>query len=129
MAVYDEFYWTKLAEGELWLQYCMACGKFIFYPRSFCPICMETVLEWRQASGKGQLYSYTTVYVSSLPEFADDVPYAYAIVELDEGVRMPANILNCSLEDLRINLLLKLTTIKKGDKIRPAFQPLSSKRD
>lgn len=125
MAVHDEFYWTKLAEGELWLQYCMACRKFIFYPRSFCPICMETALEWRQASGKGRLYSYTTVYVSSLPEFADDVPYVYAIVELDEGVRMPANIFNYSPEDLRINFPLELVTISKGDKTLPAFQPRS----
>lgn len=125
MAIYDEFYWSKLADGELWLQYCTACRKYIFYPRSFCPICAETVPEWRQASGQARLYSYTTVYVSSLPEFADDVPYVYAIVELDEGVRMPANILNCSPEDLRINLPLELTIIKKGDKSLPAFQPLS----
>lgn len=119
------FYLNKLEDGELWLQYCPDCNAYIFYPRSICPHCLTADWEWRKLSGRGRLYSYTTVYVSSLPEFAGEVPYVYAIVELDEGVRMPANILQCPSENLQINLPLELVIIKKGDKILPAFQPIS----
>lgn len=127
MAAHDEFYRSKLEKGELWLQYCPACQQYIFYPRSFCPGCMGTAWEWRQASGLGCLYSYTTVYVSSLPEFSDMVPYVYAIVELAEGIRMPANILNCPLEVLRINLPLEMIVIKKGDNSILAFQAVQER--
>lgn len=122
---YKAFYWNKLEDGELWLQYCPDCKAYIFYPRSICPHCLAADWEWMQVSGRGSLYSYTTVYVSSLPEFAGEVPYVYAIVELNEGIRMPANILNCPLENLRIDLPLELIIIKRDGRNLPAFQPLS----
>ncbi|MDD2620475.1 MAG: OB-fold domain-containing protein [Syntrophomonadaceae bacterium] len=123
MASYNDFYWSKLEKGELWLQFCPACKEYIFYPRSICPHCLMGDWEWQQLEGKGKIYSYTTICVSSLPEFANDVPYVYAIVELNEGIRIPANILNCPLEQLRVELPLELMIVNKGGKKLPAFQP------
>ncbi len=84
-------FWEAAKKHELRLQKCGACGKFIYYPRDRCPNCFSDNLSWQQVSGRGTLYSYTTVYRASTRSFAD-APYVLAIVELDEGPRMTTNI-------------------------------------
>lgn len=74
-------------------------------------------------SGKGRIYSYTTVHVSSLPDFDNKTPYIYAIVELDEGPRMPTNIYNCSPETVSVDMPVKLDFIERNDKKLPIFVP------
>ncbi|MBI2886510.1 MAG: OB-fold domain-containing protein, partial [Chloroflexi bacterium] len=50
---------------------------------------------------------FTVVRQPQNPTFADDVPYAYAIVQLEEGVRMVANIVDCRVpEDLQVDMPL-----------------------
>ena len=74
------------------LQKCGACSQFIYYPRDRCPNCFSDQLSWQHVSGRGKLYSYTTVYRASTRSFAD-APYVLAIVELDEGPRMTTNMM------------------------------------
>jgi hypothetical protein len=59
------------------------------------------------ASGRGKLYSYTIVRRAMHPAFQEDLPYVYAIVELEEGPRLTANVVNCPLEALRVDMALK----------------------
>ena len=84
-------YWDAAKQHRLQLQHCGGCQSFIYYPRDRCPHCLSDQLEWRPVSGKGKVYSYTTVRRASIRSFADK-PYVLAIVELDEGVRMTTNI-------------------------------------
>ncbi|MHB8383107.1 MAG: Zn-ribbon domain-containing OB-fold protein [Candidatus Binataceae bacterium] len=83
-------FWVAARRHELKLQRCAACGKFIYYPRPRCPYCFGDNLEWRQVSGRGKVYSFTIVRRASHRAFTD--PYVLAIVELEEGPRMTANI-------------------------------------
>jgi len=84
-------YWEGVARGELRIQRCEACGRYVFYPRSICPYCHADRLGWVTASGEGTIYSYTVVHQAFGP-FADQPPFVVALVELAEGVRMLTRI-------------------------------------
>jgi uncharacterized OB-fold protein len=85
-------YWDSLRQHALRLPYCAACGQFFFYPRTICPRCHASDVEWRPASGHGVIYSYTVVRRAFSPAFADDVPYTVAVADLDEGCRIIARV-------------------------------------
>lgn len=123
MSDYKQIYYDKMAAGHLWLQYCPTCHVFIFYPRERCPYCLQADLEWKPVSGQGVLYSYTIVHVSALPEFKQKTPYIYALIQLDEGLRMPANLIDCPLEEVHVGMPVKLTYIEKEGKTLPVFKP------
>jgi uncharacterized OB-fold protein len=85
-------FWEAAGRHELILQRCGDCGHWQFYPRPFCLECQSDNVGWQPASGAGTVYSQTTVHIQIAPEFAP--PYIVAVVELDEGPRMTANIIN-----------------------------------
>ena len=84
-------FWDAARKHELKLQKCGSCNQYIYYPRDRCPKCFSDQLAWQSVSGRGTLYSYTTVFRASTRSFAD-APYVLAIVELEEGPRMTTNI-------------------------------------
>jgi uncharacterized protein len=100
-------YWEGLALGELRLQRCGDCGRYVFYPRSVCPHCLGERLEWVPTSGRGRVYSHTIVRRAMNPAFAAEVPYVFAIVELDEGPRVTTNIVGCAPEEVRVDMPVK----------------------
>lgn len=95
-------FWDAAKRHELQLQQCGGCKAFIYYPRDRCPQCLSEQLTWRPVSGKGKVYSYTTVRRASTRSFADK-PYVLAIVELDEGVRLTTNV-EASPESVKIGM-------------------------
>ena len=84
------------------IQRCRGCGGHIFYPRPACPACGSVELEWTEVSGRGTLFSFTIARRPTARDFADKVPYAIAIVELQEGPHMATNLVGCDPETLRI---------------------------
>lgn len=125
MTDYQQIYWDHITQGSLWLQFCPRCQRYLFYPRRHCPYCTEPALEWREVSGKGRIYSFTIVRISALPEFKDQVPYIYALVDLAEGVRMPTNIIDCPLDQVQVNMPVELSIIKREGRALPVFKPVS----
>jgi uncharacterized OB-fold protein len=85
-------YWDGLREHKLLMQRCADCQQLQFYPRSGCRHCGGTHLSWEQMSGSGHIYSYTVIHRPPFKAFAADVPYVYAVIELDEGPRVIATI-------------------------------------
>jgi hypothetical protein len=65
---------------------------------------MSLNLEWTKASGKGKVFSYTIVRVSPHPGFNADIPYIVAIIELDESPHLMTNLVDCNIEDIRVNM-------------------------
>lgn len=63
---------------------------------------------WEKASGRGVIYSYTIIRQAADKRFSGDVPYVYAIVELEEGVRMISNIININHSEVRIGLKVQV---------------------
>lgn len=97
-------FWEALSEGRLLIKRCADCGAFHFYPRPFCPHCWSDAVEWHEASGRGRVYTYSTVYVNDLPPFGPEVPYVAAVVELDEGPRMMTRLVDCTRDDVTIDM-------------------------
>ena len=97
-------FWDGCKNKKLLIQQCKDCKKHVFYPKLFCPFCLSQKLGWIEASGKGKIYSYTIVHSYQPTEFSKDVPYAVAIIELKEGVRMMSNLVESDLEKVRCDL-------------------------
>ena len=89
-------YWDGCARHKLMLQRCGGCGRYSFPPSPACPDCHEHTTEWREATGRGSVYSWIVVtHPVPKPVFGDDVPYVVTLIELEEGVRMPSNVVGC----------------------------------
>src|SRR6266545_8331734 len=88
-------FWDGCRQGELRVQRCLDCHKLRWYPKPMCPHCASLEVEWVATSGKGRVYTWTVIHHVFNPAFADKVPYLVVIVELDEGVRVVSNLLDC----------------------------------
>jgi uncharacterized OB-fold protein len=88
-------FWDAAREGRFLVPFCAACGKAHWYPRAICPFCAGDKLEWREASGKGTIYTFSVM--RRVKE-----PYAIAHVTLAEGPTMLTNIVNCDFDKLHI---------------------------
>ena len=97
--VYD---WCGM--GELRFQRCNDCGALRYVPRDLCASCGSFESEWMRSNGRGTVFTYTIAVRAMHPAFAGEVPYAVAIVELDEGVRMLSRVVDCPPEELRIGM-------------------------
>ena len=86
-------FWRATKEHVLRYQRCDDCGTIVFFPRRHCTGCLGSALSWHTAAGEGQIYSFSVVRLSRHPFFRTQVPYAVALVDLDEGFRMLSNIL------------------------------------
>ncbi len=95
-------FWDAAREERLLIQHCPVCARWVFYPRKRCPHCWADELEWREASGRAHVASFTTVERPGHPAFADDVPYVVALVDLEEGPRMLTNIVELTPRDLDV---------------------------
>jgi uncharacterized OB-fold protein len=83
---------------------CKTCDQLFFYPRSECPRCLGSDLEWVPVSGRGRLHSFTIINQPANAAFRDDVPYVYAVVQLIEGPRMISNLVECDVESVSVDM-------------------------
>lgn len=119
-------FWDGCREAVLRLPWCRACGRPHFFPRSLCPFCLGTGLEWRPASGRGRVWSHSTVRLSFWGKaFDDSLPYVVAMVELEEGVRMLSNVVGCAPEEVRIGMPVAVTFDPVTPEVTlPRFRPV-----
>ena len=92
-------FWDAAKRHELMIPRCGNCNRYFWYPREACPNCLQPGWEWTAVSGKARLHTFTIVRQPAHPAFNLDVPYVYAIVQLDEGVRMISNVVECAIPD------------------------------
>jgi uncharacterized OB-fold protein len=88
--------------GVLRAQQCVDSGRLQYYPR---PQSVYTggAVRWIDLSGKAVVYSYTVVRQNqAVTAFHDQVPYIVALLDLDEGIRMMGNIVNCACDQVRV---------------------------
>jgi hypothetical protein len=113
-------YWQSAAEGRLVVQRCTSCAEYQFYPRALCASCAGQT-EWVEAAGRGTLHTFTVIRQNRSPAFAALSPYAVGIVELEEGVRMMSNIVDCDVEQLEVGMALEVLLLKAADDVGLPF--------
>ncbi len=121
-------FWEGARKGKLMLQWDPSKRRYQFWPRANSVRTGRRNLQWKATSGRGTLYSYTITHVPT-PGFEDKAPYIIGLVELDEGVRIVANILNVEKEQLEIGMRLKVAWEKLAEGLNYfAFQPDKNKK-
>lgn len=115
-------YWEGCSRGELLYQRCDDCGTIALRPGTVCGHCLGRSSSWVRSAGRGTLYSWTVVWRPPRPSFT--VPYAPAIVTLDEGFRMMSSIVGCEAEDLAADMPVAVEFHPASDEIYlPYFRP------
>ncbi|MBX6378226.1 MAG: Zn-ribbon domain-containing OB-fold protein [Clostridia bacterium] len=117
-------YWEAARQRRLVIQRCRACGRHIFYPRIYCPHCLSEDVEWVEASGRGEVYAFTVVYRSRIPGYAEATPYVVALIDLEEGVRLLTNVVECAPDEVRVGMPVEVCFEERADGfVLPQFRP------
>ncbi|WP_298216836.1 Zn-ribbon domain-containing OB-fold protein [Acidocella sp.] len=101
-------FWSGCQQGRFELQRCEACGHMQFPPRLACTSCHSGALGWVNASGRGTVYSFTTVYRAPIEAFKPDLPYIIAMIELEEGPRAMMNLRGADPERIAIGMEVEI---------------------
>jgi uncharacterized OB-fold protein len=111
-------FWRKIPQRyNLIGTRCTKCGRHFFPPRSFCPDCRRSgKIEDHKFKGTGKVITHTIIRTAS-DQFEKLTPYVLAIVELDEGPRITAQIV-CEPEEVKI-----------GMRVRPTFRRIAADGD
>lgn len=108
-------YWEGARNGRLMIQRCADCGRHQFYPRPFCTTCLTERVDWVEAGGRGHVVTFTICRIAAHPALKP--PYAVALVELDEGVRLLANLVDCALDAIRCDARVQVRFERLDDEI------------
>lgn len=119
-------YWRAAAKGELLVPNCRDCGRTFWHPRPHCPHCGSPDVEWKRSSGEGAIHTFTVVRQSGDPFFKTRVPYAVAMVHLDDGPVLMSNIVDCDVSTIKIGMRVAVAFEPAGkDLAIPMFRPIS----
>lgn len=120
-------YWKAAAAGQLTAQQCRNCGRLRHPPLPRCPGCHSSEFDWRPLCGNGSVYTYTVVHHATHVVLRDFVPYVVALIELEEGLRVIANIHECSAGDIFVAMPVRLVFQQVDETVTlPQFVPLKN---
>lgn len=92
---------------------CDNCGVKIFPPRDVCVECNAPAKELYTFTGTGTVFSYSTVY--EVPAgFEQQAPYTIALIKLDEGPLVTAQLTDFDKNEMQIGLPVEVVTRKLG---------------
>jgi uncharacterized OB-fold protein len=115
-------YWDGCARSELSFQRCEDCGGATHTPAVVCAHCTSTALRWEVSSGRGTVYSWTTVWRPVTPAFT--APYVVVIVDVEEGWQVLANLIDCEHDAVHVGLPVTVTFHARPDgAVLPYFRP------
>jgi uncharacterized OB-fold protein len=122
------FFWDGAREGRLLIQRCKACSTLRHPPGPVCTACHSFEWDTLQASGLGTVYSFVVMHHPPVPPF--DYPNPVALVELDEGTRLVAQLVGVDPGAVAIGQRVKVEfatfdTSDGGDIALPQFRPLA----
>ena len=117
-----EFYdWCK--QRQLRFQRCKPCNTWRHVPREMCASCGSFEWEWEKSCGRGRIFTWTVVERPMHPSFARGLPYAPVIVEMEEGVRLLSQVVDCSPDQLEIDACVEVVFEDATDEITlPKFR-------
>ena len=115
-------FWTGGARGELLIQRCTTCGRWVHPPTDRCPTC-DGDLRAEPVSGRATVFTFTVnrhPYHPAVP-----LPYVIALVELPEqaGLRFMTNIVGCEPEGVEIGMPVRVRFEDRGEIFVPVFEP------
>lgn len=88
---------------------CEHCDAKVFPPRDICPTCGEEAKTLYTFSGKGEVYSYTTVF-DAPAGFEETAPYTVAMIKLEEGPLVTAQLTDLDNRHVEIGMPVEMVT-------------------
>ncbi|MES2899002.1 MAG: OB-fold domain-containing protein [Pseudomonadota bacterium] len=121
----NRFFWTGGADGVLRMQRCGDCRHWIHPAGVICPACRSRKVAPEALSGKATVEAVTLNHQPWLPGV--EVPYAIAIVQLDEqaNLNLTTNIVGIPPEQIRIGQRVEVTFEQAEDVWLPLFRPIA----
>jgi uncharacterized OB-fold protein len=108
-----------LASGEVhWLR-CGSCDALRATLRTVCPACLSREATWQRSAAAGRVVSYFVAHEAVAT--ALEPPYVVAHVELDDGVRLTASLLDTEPPHVRVGARVRLTVDAGRGRPMPAF--------
>jgi uncharacterized OB-fold protein len=118
----NSFFFEGAREGKLLIQRCGSCGTLRHPPRPACAVCRSFDWDTVESTGKGTVYSYVVVHYPQVPAF--DYPLPIAVVELEEGTRLVADLIGIEAEAVEIGLPVTVEFVAVDDELTlPMFRP------
>jgi uncharacterized OB-fold protein/acyl dehydratase len=114
------WWWEGIERGEILIQKCSGCGALRHPPRPMCPECQST--EWGSvpSAGSGSVHSFVVMHHPPMPGY--DFPVAIGLIDLDEGTRLVANILDCPFDEIHIGMKVEAQVEELGGVKMPVFR-------
>lgn len=119
-------FWEAAREGRLVMQTCPECGTVSFPPKPWCIECGSRNIYWADVGPGATIYSFTISRSVAMnwPDWQAQLPVVLALVDVDNGARMYAQIIDCPPEDMAIGMRLEAVFVEIGDEVTiPKFRP------
>lgn len=122
-------FWQATAAGRLAMCRCQQCSLWMQPPLERCRRCAGPTA-FEDVAGTGTVYTFIVQRQAAVAGYLDAVPYAVALVELDEqvGLRLPSRIVGVEPEAVRCGMRVgvELTALPGGDFTVPLFRPIGA---
>ena len=123
----NSFFFEGAKQHKLLIQRCTACGTLRHPPRPACAHCRSFDWDTLEASGRGTIYSFVVNHYPQVPAF--DYPLVVALVELEEGTRLVANVSGITPETAAIGMAVEVGFEDFDDELSlPVFHPVDETR-
>jgi uncharacterized protein len=120
----NQWWWEGIAAGELRIQRCRECGTLRHPPRPMCGQCQSIEWDWQVSKGTGTVHSYVVLHHPPVPGY--EYPLPVALVDLDEGTRIVANVAGCKPAEIRIGMRVQARIEAVDEELSlPFFYPAS----
>lgn len=117
-------YWEGAQAGRLMIQRCKKTGQTFLYSRQLVPGVDDAQVEWIEASGKGEVYSFTVARRPAGQAFQGECPYVIVSVTLAEGARVMSNLVTEDVDAVKIGMPVEVVFDRVSDDLTiPKFKP------
>jgi uncharacterized protein len=122
----DNAFWFEGARAhQLLIQRCTSCGTLRHPPLPGCAVCGSLGWDTVESSGRGTVYSYVVVHYPQVAAF--EYPLPIALVELEEGTRVVANLGGVDPGDIAIGMPVRAEFVDHDEELSlPVFVPAAA---
>lgn len=115
----NKWWWDGIEAGELRIQRCKECQTLRHPPRPMCGSCQSIEWDWAVSKGAGTVYSFVVMHYPPIPGY--DFPLPVALIDLDEGTRLVANVVGCKPNEVKIGMRVQAKIEAADDEMQLPF--------
>jgi uncharacterized OB-fold protein/acyl dehydratase len=120
----NKWWWDGIQAGELRIQRCKECTTLRHPPRPMCGHCQSIEWDWAVSQGAGTVYSHVVMHYPPIPGY--DFPLPVALIDLDEGTRLVANVAGVAPAEVKVGMRVQARIENVDEEMKlPVFYPVA----